>query len=63
MKLATMILAMLLLAGFATASDAAQVRVTGNVVRTLVTDQDRWGGCMAQLSVSLSEGSTARAGG
>jgi len=54
MKSLTMICAMLLLAGFATASDAAQVSVTGHVIRTMVADQDRWGGCMAQLDVKLS---------
>ena len=45
---------LLLLPGWATAPNAAQVSVTANVTKTMVADQDRWGGCIATLDVKLA---------
>ena len=46
-------MAISLLAASATAQEATTTTVTANVTRTLVVADDRWGGCAAQLDVSL----------
>ena len=45
---------LLLLTGLTAAPNAAQVKVTANVTKTMVADNDRWGGCIATLDVKLA---------
>lgn len=49
------ILILVMLMGLASVSYAATVYIQANVVRTLVADQDRWGGCMILIDHNLSE--------
>jgi hypothetical protein len=46
---------MAVLMGSASVGFAATVYVHGNVVRTLIADQDRWGGCMIWLDQVLAD--------
>ncbi len=54
MKTLILIGVLLLLTGFVMAADAAQVKVTATVTKTMVADNDRWGGCVASLDVKLA---------
>jgi hypothetical protein len=45
---------MAVLIGITSVSHAATAYLTANVTRTLVADQDRWGGCMVLLDKPVS---------
>ena len=48
-------LSMATLMGLTSASSATTVYVTASVERTLIADQDRWGGCMILLDKQPSD--------
>jgi hypothetical protein len=48
-------LSIAVLMGAASVSYAASVIIEAEVVKTLVADQDRWGGCMIRIDHNLSE--------
>jgi hypothetical protein len=50
----SMAIFLVLMASHALTGQATTVAVTANVVRTLVADQDRFGGCMAKLDKVLA---------
>ena len=50
----SMAIFLVLMATHALPGQATTVAVTANVVRTLVADQDRFGGCMAKLDQVLA---------
>jgi hypothetical protein len=49
------ILAMAMLMGTASPGFAASAHIQGNVLKTLIADQDRWGGCMILIDQKLSD--------
>lgn len=49
------ILAMAMLMGTASPGFAASAHIQGNVLRTLIADKDRWGGCMILIDQTLSD--------
>jgi hypothetical protein len=50
----SMTLLAILLSGMLSVVHANTAGIQGNVVSTLVADQDRWGGCMARLSKPIA---------
>jgi hypothetical protein len=49
------ILAMAMLMGTASPGFAASAHIPGSVIRTLIADQGRWGGCMILIDQTLSD--------
>lgn len=51
----SIVLTMALMTALALPGEAATKRVDASVTRTLVADQERWGGCMAKLDRNLAD--------
>jgi hypothetical protein len=49
------IMVAILLTGFVTLSQAQTATVSSNITRTLVADDNRWGGCMVLLDIPLAD--------